>query len=293
MPDRIVMLIARLQAHTGAFLHYLVDLMKSPLTALDMELGLLAFCALLALTALLGPAVAVPAHYHDFADQRAWWGVPHALDVLTNLGFALGGWVGLVTLAQRPATGLLNSQRHWAALFFVGLLATAVASSCYHWQPDDLGLAADRTGMAVAFAGLLGLLVSGKVSDRAGYAVGLAVLLLGPLTALTAHLSGNSLPWGLIQFGGMALILAMVRTPNRAGTLNLRWAWVIALYAVAKLLELADHAVYNALGQVVSGHSLKHVVASLAAWPVCLAVRTPAFSGQNGKTPTTLAGKPV
>jgi hypothetical protein len=33
------------------------------------------------------------------------------------------------------------------ALFFTGLLLTAAASSWYHWQPDDAGLAVDRCGM--------------------------------------------------------------------------------------------------------------------------------------------------
>jgi hypothetical protein len=43
---------------------------------------------------------------------------------------------------------------------------------------------------------------------------------------------------------------------------------VIAFYAVAKLLELGDHAVYAWSHGLVSGHSLKHVVAAMAAIPV-------------------------
>ena len=48
---------------------------------------------------------------------------------------------------------------------------------------------------------------------------------------------------------------------------------VILAYAAAKLLELNDHAVYRLTGQLVSGHTLKHVVAPLAAWPVIAAIR--------------------
>ena len=37
--------------------------------------------------------IAQPAHYHDFADTRAWWDIPNAADVLSNLAFlAVGLW---------------------------------------------------------------------------------------------------------------------------------------------------------------------------------------------------------
>jgi hypothetical protein len=43
-----------------------------------------------------------------------------------------------------------------------------------------------------------------------------------------------------------------------------------------KLLELADHMIFEATHQVISGHSLKHMVAALAALPVIAAIRSPA-----------------
>jgi hypothetical protein len=48
--------------------------------------------------ALLGPSVAQPSHYHEFADQRSWGWLPHAMDVISNLPFALWGMVGLWAL---------------------------------------------------------------------------------------------------------------------------------------------------------------------------------------------------
>ena len=46
----------------------------------------------------------------------------------------------------------------------------------------------------------------------------------------------------------------------------------MAVYGLAKLLELGDHDIYAWTSQAVSGHSLKHIVASLAAWPVISAL---------------------
>ena len=62
-----------------------------------------------------------------------------------------------------------------------------------------------------------------------------------------------------------------VRRPTRkpiSGAWGIPLAAVVALYAVAKLLELGDHAVFGFTHGLVSGHSLKHAVAALAAWPV-------------------------
>lgn len=45
-------------------------------------------------------------------------------------------------------------------------------------------------------------------------------------------------------------------------------AGVIGVYVLAKLLELGDEAVFHAMGEWVSGHSLKHVAAACAALPI-------------------------
>ncbi|QHE77973.1 hypothetical protein [Hydrogenophaga sp. PBL-H3] len=55
--------------------------------------------------------------------------------------------------------------------------------------------------------------------------------------------------------------------------LQVFFAGLIALYALAKLLELGDEAVFRATGEWVSGHSLKHVAAACAALPIFSAVR--------------------
>ena len=123
----------------------------APATAERLLLGLTA--ALTALAAF-APAVPLPAHYHHFADQRALAGLPFAMDVLTNLPFALAGAWGLAALRR---ASLMPPQRGLAALFFIGLLLTALCSGIYHLNPANAGLALDRTGMAVAFVGIVGL----------------------------------------------------------------------------------------------------------------------------------------
>jgi hypothetical protein len=247
-------------------------------------------CVGLLAAAVFAPGVVQPGHYHAFADARSIWGVPYAMDVLSNLPFAVAGAAGFWFLFALPPRSLSNMQRAMAVLFFLGLILTAAASSWYHLHPDDAGLVVDRCGMAVAFAGVLGLAAAGRVSDRAGAALGLAVLLLAPLAIKVGDATGNVLPWVLLQFGGMVLVGWFAGLRPRHGALGIRWSLVILVYGMAKLLEMNDHAVYEFTGHLVSGHTLKHAVASLAAWPVLIALRTLRESRQNAPGFARIAG---
>jgi hypothetical protein len=247
----------------------------------EMLLGLA--CTVLLVVALAGPHVAQPAHIHDYADQRAVWGIPCALDVLSNLPFALMGALGLFQLARLPRQAPDRAQRLCAGLFFAGLLVTALGSSWYHLRADDPGLAVDRIAMSVAFAGLLGLLAATRISGRSGIALAIALLVLAPLSVLAWLLTGNVLAWAVVQFGGLLLVLLLPATvPPLPGALDVRWILVVAAYALAKLFELADHVVYAATGELLSGHTIKHVAAALAAWPVLAAIAQRA-DRQNGR----------
>ena len=237
------------------------------------EHRLLVAIALLLMAAILGPVVIQPAHQHDFADQRFLGYLPFAADVLSNLPFAFWGFAGLLVL---PNTKLSRSMAGLAVLFFTGLIITTGASSWYHLQPDDGGLAVDRLGMTIAFAGLLGLAAADRASIRAGEMLGSLVLVFGSMCVWIWSISGNVLPWLVLQFGGMALVLWFATRPpvqSTHGTLAVRWGVVILIYALAKVFELADHAVYELTAHSISGHSLKHIIASFAAWPVISAIK--------------------
>jgi len=237
------------------------------------EVVLLALCAGLFVLALLGPRVELPAHYHAFADARAWQFLPNAKDVLSNLGFALFGVLGLLRLRLIDRAIAWTVNRQMAALFFLGLVLTALCSANYHGQPDGAGLWLDRLGMVVAFAGLLGLATADRVSDRAARALAVLMLVAGPAAATTAMHSLDQLAWVVVQFGGLAILVWLVLNKPVPGAWPVRWWLVIGAYVLAKLFELGDAAVFEWTGHWVSGHSLKHLVASCAAWPVLIALR--------------------
>lgn len=231
------------------------------------------------LLALLGPAVAQHAAYHAFADSHTRWGLPNAWDVLSNLPFAAVGLFGLYRLRTARST-LDRPQRLLALLALTGLWLTAAASSWYHLSPDDGRLVVDRLGMSVAFAGVLGL-AGCRVSARAGLAVAVFVLVAAPAAVLGWRATGNLLPWTVLQAGGTLLLLAMALLPAGPGILHVRWGLVVGAYALAKALEVGDHAVWQFTGGLVSGHTLKHLVAAAAAWPLVAALRAAGAGAQD------------
>ncbi len=207
---------------------------------------------------------------HHFADQQMWMGIPNTADVLSNLPFAIFGICGLWLQAQADKTSAqwMHGRAWVLSLFFVGLICTAIGSSLYHLAPSNKTLVWDRAGMAFAFAGLLGIAASERISARSGLWLAWASLSLGLVSLAVWVRTDDVLPWSIFQFGGMALVLALALIKPASHSLGISLVWVIVLYGAAKVFESADQAIFDATWHTFSGHTLKHLVASLAALPV-------------------------
>lgn len=230
-----------------------------------------AWLTLAAILAMLahGPIAQLP-DYHAFADRRVWLGLPFAADVLSNLGFALVGLWGLVRLWPHRRHPHLFAAWPGYALFLVALSLTAVGSSYYHLAPDNDRLVWDRLPIALACAGLL---VGARADSHPGMAM--RAWLLGLVAFALAGVAwwyvtelagaGDLRPYLLLQ--GMPLLLIPLWQARGDMPPADRRAFGIAigLYVLAKFAELYDHALLAGLG-VVAGHTLKHLLASAAAW---------------------------
>lgn len=215
----------------------------------------------------------VHAHGHAFIDARSFLGIPNGLDVISNIPFLFAGVWGLVVLGRRTVPNA--SERHIyraAQIFFIGLLLTCLGSSLFHWAPSDFGLMIDRLSMAVAFAGVISFAAGSRLGESAAGQATPLLLTLAPLAAVAAFSLHNVLPWAVVQFGGVALIVWLATLPKRDGSALNLWA-LIAWYALAKLFEAQDSAVFELTQGIVSGHSLKHLAACMAAWPVITALK--------------------
>lgn len=233
-------------------------------------LFLLALAVLLAAALLWHGPIAQWPSYHDFADQRAWLSIPHAADVLSNLPFALIGGAWLVATRTLHPT---PSSAAWG-VFALALIATAVGSAGYHWNPHNASLAFDRLPIAWACAALTCAFLAERVDRRWARPGALAVALL--LASLSVWLWWWSESLGrsdlraylFVQLLPMLLVPAalLMRLPRRSAGAAPDRAWwgVLVGYGVAKALEVADHAVLEHL-VLLSGHTLKHLAAAGAA----------------------------
>ena len=218
--------------------------------------------------AWLLPAVAQPASYHLFADQRTCLGIPNALNVLSNVAFLVVGALGLrFTLGgwRRRNRDAFSSAATAVpySIAFGGVALTTFGSAYYHWNPNDATLVWDRLPMAFGFAGI----VAGTLGDRvrepeASLAVVLSIAALG--SVLWWAFSGNLLPYLAMQ--GVYLVVALYATARmRSRFSHAGWLYVaLAVYGAAFLCEQFDLVVFDALGGIVSGHTIKHLLAASA-----------------------------
>jgi hypothetical protein len=215
---------------------------------------------------LLSP-IPQPLTYHLFADQRTLFGVPNALDVLSNLAFAVAGAVGLA-IVLRGREGFSHSWDRWPyGVLFLGVMLTSVGSSYYHLAPDNARLVWDRLPMTVGFVSLLGALMAERVDRGIARRLFIPLLTAGALSVAYWYWSelrgaGDLRPYLVVQFGSLLLVLlVLVRYPARGRDTRYLIAGLVA-YGAAKGLEAADGSIFLALGNTVSGHTLKHLVAA-------------------------------
>ncbi len=225
------------------------------------EFRLLLGVLLMVAIAALAPSMAQPQAYHHFADARTMWGVHRAMDSLSNIGFLALGVYGLVLSLQGRLEFFCASMKGSVTTFFVGMVATAVGSTYYHLAPDDAGLVVDRLGMVIVFAGVLGMAGAHRISDRAGWAMLVLGLVAGPGSLAWWLHSGSITPYGVVQFGGIALACAAMAAPARG--VGPHWAGLLLTYTLAKLFEQYDIAIFDLTHHMVSGHTLKHFAAAL------------------------------
>jgi hypothetical protein len=212
--------------------------------------------------------IAQPAHYNEFADQSAAFGIHHAADVLSNAGFALVAIWGWLTLRPRRASDPLRAGWPGYRLFLIGLFLTAFGSGFYHLAPDNARLIWDRLPIALACAGLL---VGVRGDTQPGLKTEIEAIVLGFCAVAsvawwvyTDRSGADDLrPYLLLQ--GLPLVLiplwqAIHRAPRAD---RIAFAAAMVLYVLAKLAEVLDHEIANALG-FVSGHTLKHLIATAA-----------------------------
>lgn len=205
--------------------------------------------------------------YHLFADQRSMAGIANFLNVMSNLPFLVVGILGWRVIAANNETVTPTTKLAWNVFFF-GIALTAFGSGYFHLEPNNDTLVWDRLPMTIGFMSLVSLVISEYFSPQLGQRLLVPLLLVGigsvAYWAYTESIgSGDLRPYAIVQFLPMLLIPLTIVLYRKRSDLGRYIGWMIGFYIAAKIAEQLDGNLY-AIGDVMSGHSLKHLLASLA-----------------------------
>jgi Ceramidase len=246
-----------------------------PVQPLTVLLGLMAV-SLAGL--LLLPSIPQDQAYHQFADDRALFGIPNFWNVVSNLPFIAVGAAGLRQFRKNSAIVVL----------FLGTFLTGFGSSYYHWDPNDRTLFWDRLPMTLAFAAILALTIEERVSAKIGAILLWPLLAIGLFSLLLWRWTDDLRLYAWVQFFPFVavVLLFLLYPPKYTGTYH--WIIAAALYALAKLFEFFDRAVFS-LGNVLSGHTLKHLAAAAACFVILRYFQTRRLIDRSAATAVPLS----
>jgi len=155
-------------------------------------------------------------------------------------------------------------------VFFAGLFLTGLGSGWYHLAPDSDRLLWDRLPVTLTFMSMLAIVVTERVSILFGTRMLLPLLGVGLGSVVYWYLGerigdGDLRLYGLVQYYPM-LAIPILLLLFRPRYTHSGYLWgVIGWYALAKVCEVLDQWIFHMNG-VISGHNLKHVIASIGAW---------------------------
>jgi hypothetical protein len=236
-------------------------------------LGVLSVAMLL--IAGLAPPVPQPVEYHQFADQREFFGIPNSFNVVSNVGFLLVGMAGMLFVTcsgmTRKNIAFVDPRERWPYLvLFASVAVTSFGSAYYHLAPDNDRLMWDRLPMAAAITALVAATLAERVSVRAGLRLLPLLVVLGAGSVLYWNWSeqqggGNLNFYIVVQFYSILVIILVAKLFPSLYTRGADIYAVLGWYALAKAAEMADQQIYD-LGNLVSGHTAKHLLATVGAY---------------------------
>lgn len=197
---------------------------------------------------LVAPALHQDETYHLFADGRTLLGIPYFWNVVSNLPFAVVGFLGLWRLRGLSAR-----------ILFLGVLLTCVGSAYYHWAPSDTRLVYDRLPMTLVFMAFLAHIMAEDAGSHLEMRLVLLLVTAGIGSVVWWRITGDLRPYAVVQFGPLLLLLPKLRTVHDAKLLGS----ALGFYVLAKLAEHYDGAIYSIVK--MGGHAWKHVLAGLAS----------------------------
>jgi hypothetical protein len=229
------------------------------------------------LIAAIVPPIPQPLEYHQFADARAYFGIPNFLNVFSNIAFLFVGIAGLKFLLvlragrSQVAEVFIESRERWPYLIlFLSVAMTCFGSGYYHLMPDNDRLMWDRLPIAIGITALLAATLNERVNPKLGSRLLPVLITIGAGTVVHWHWSeqhgvGNLNFYIFVQFYSLLAVILLAFFFRSRYTRGADIYVVLTFYGFAKLAELGDQEIYN-LGHLISGHTAKHLLAAAGVY---------------------------
>jgi hypothetical protein len=133
--------------------------------------------------------------------------------------------------------------------------------------------------MTLGFAGLVSAAIAERANLRGGLKLLWPLLALGALTVIYWYATelasrGNVIPYGLYQgWSILAIVLLIALFPATRYSHGKYLVWAAVWYGLAKIFETFDLQIYRLLSGIVSGHTIKHLLASIAVFVIVWQLR--------------------
>ncbi|PWH84512.1 alkaline phytoceramidase [Algibacter marinivivus] len=207
----------------------------------------------------LMPPINQDGSYHQFVDSNKIANIPNFWNVISNIPFLLVGILGLYKL------NFITQNKIQYLIFFSGIILVSIGSSYYHLNPNNTTLVWDRLPMTIVFMSLVSIIISEFVNNKKGQLLLIPMLFIGLLSIFYWIVFNDLRLYVFVQFYPLLLIpVILVFYKSNYNLVFGYWLLLIA-YIIAKVFEYFDEQIFDNLG-VISGHSLKHLVAAIGLY---------------------------
>lgn len=215
--------------------------------------------------------------YHSFADTRKIIGIPNCFNVVSNLPFLAIGILGLRFCMQRD----LGAARVAWTVLFVGIGLVSVCSAYYHMNPTNESLVWDRLSMTIGFMGLFVALLGEHVDNRLATLTLVPAVIIGLASVLYWHWTDDLRPYYWVQLVPLLTIPTVITLFK--GEYSHQWLLLAALgwYILAKVAEFYDLSIFRNTQELVSGHSIKHLLAAASCYSILLMLKRRKGTGRS------------
>lgn len=184
------------------------------------------------------------------------------MNVLSNIPFVLLGTAGLWMIRKRRPYDAFEKFKTSYTIFLVAIFFTGVGSAFYHLNPTDFTLIWDRLPMTVAFMAFFSIVTGTMVNPKFGNRMFWPLIGFGLFSILFWTMNNDLRFYALVQFLPM-LLIPLILIFYKSNQILKKYFWlVVVCYGFAKLVEALDSEIFLISG-VISGHSIKHLLAAM------------------------------